>query len=101
MKIVFCFFQDIIPVFISYYPSGISINSVEHYAQIINNGGIFRQFDYGKDNLLKYNSKLPPEYEVWKISLPVYLFIGREDFLAPSQVRTDLPNLTNITKFDI
>lgn len=75
------------PVLTSYFPSGISVKTIEHYAQIINNGGHFRQFDYGKENILKYNSNSPPEYEVRKITLPVYLFVGNEDYIAPKEVR--------------
>lgn len=75
------------PVLTSYFPDGTSLQTIEHFAQMINNGGNFRQFDYGQENLLRYNSSVPPEYEVWKITLPIYLFIGKEDFLAPKEVR--------------
>lgn len=75
------------PVLTSYFPDGTSLQTIEHFAQIINNGGHFRQFDYGYENLMKYKSHVPPEYEVWKITLPVYLFIGQEDYLATKEVR--------------
>lgn len=78
--------QDIIPVLMSYFPSGISVKTIIHYGQILNNGGVFRQYDYGDENFNIYNSKTPPEYEVWKIELPVYMFIGYQDFIAPKEV---------------
>lgn len=76
-----------IPVVMTYFPSGISVKTIHHYAQIINSGGRFRQYDYGNGNVVKYGSVTPPEYEVWKISLPVYMLIGNQDFLAPREVR--------------
>lgn len=78
-------FQALLPVLMSYFPSSISIKTLEHFVQVIRSGD-FRQFDYGTENIVKYNSSLPPEYEIWKISLPVYMFIGNQDFIAPAEV---------------
>lgn len=81
------FFQELLPVFLSYFPAGISIKTLEHYAQLIANGGRFQMFDYGPQiNLKQYNSTIPPEYDVKRISVPVHLFVGSEDIIADQQV---------------
>lgn len=50
-------------------------------------GGRFQMFDYGPQiNLKRYNSTVPPEYEVKRISVPVHLFVGTEDIIADPQV---------------
>lgn len=86
--ILFITSQDLVPVVTSYFPVGLSVQTVLHFSQLINSGGKFRQFNHGKkENWLVYNSTTPPEYEIWKIKLPVYLFIGSEDFIATKEVR--------------
>lgn len=75
------------PVLTSYFPAGTSFKSVNHFAQSIINGGTFREYDYGKiKNYAKYNAETPPDYPVWTIELPVFLFIGKQDFLATRPV---------------
>lgn len=81
------FLQELLPVFFSYFPAGISLKSLEHYAQLIMTGGRFQMFDYGPQiNLKRYNSTVPPEYNVKQISVPVHLFVGEEDIIADPQV---------------
>lgn len=75
------------PVFLSYFPSGTSLKTVEHFSQLITSGGMFRMFDYGpQENLKLYNQADPPEYDVANIKLPVHLFVGMNDLVSPLEV---------------
>lgn len=76
-----------IPVFFSYYPSGISLKTLEHFAQIVTGNGRFRMFDYGiRGNLEHYNSINPPEYDTSQISVPIHLFVGTNDIIGDLKV---------------
>jgi lysosomal acid lipase/cholesteryl ester hydrolase len=49
--------------------------------------GKFQQYDLGaKENQKVYNQSTPPEYDLAKITAPVYLFIADNDWLANTQV---------------
>lgn len=55
---------------------------VVHYAQGINSGK-FRMYDYGLvENLFKYGSISPPNYDLSAISAPVYLHYSQNDWMA-------------------
>lgn len=49
-----------------------------HYFQLLFSGG-FRRFDYESRNFEHYNSETPPEYQLEKITAPVYLYHSAED----------------------
>lgn len=54
-----------------------------HIAQLISNGGKFRQFDYGHDgNLEKYGSWEPPAYNLTASTAPVVIYYGLNDLLV-------------------
>uniref|UniRef100_A0AAR5P6G4 Lipase n=1 Tax=Dendroctonus ponderosae TaxID=77166 RepID=A0AAR5P6G4_DENPD len=77
------FQAEMIPVFFSYYPSGISLRTLEHFAQIVTSNGRFRMFDYGlRGNLEHYNSTDPPEYDTSQIPVPIHLFVGNNDIIG-------------------
>ncbi|XP_044761633.1 lipase member J-like [Coccinella septempunctata] len=68
----------------------ISINTVEHYHQIIKSGQ-FIEFDFGvEENLEKYNSEQPPVYDLKKMTLPQLMLVGERDIVA---TRKDTQNL--------
>lgn len=74
-------------MYFSYWPSGLSVDALVQYAQIANSHK-FRAYDHGKEkNLRIYGQKEPPDYELSKITVPVYLFHAENDFLAPKWVR--------------
>ncbi|CAH0555552.1 unnamed protein product [Brassicogethes aeneus] len=74
---------ETIPVILSHYPTGTSIKTLKHFAQLYNSHGKFRLFNYQRqENLNHYNSELPPDYPVEQIKVPVTLFVGRSDFLS-------------------
>ncbi|XP_063894050.1 lipase 3-like [Helicoverpa armigera] len=71
-----------LPVIFSHAPSGAATKQLEHYSQTIISG-IFRRFDYGDtQNIQVYGSKLPPEYPLEKVTAPVVIFHGENDWLV-------------------
>ncbi|KAL1497781.1 hypothetical protein ABEB36_008679 [Hypothenemus hampei] len=77
---------ELLPIFFSYFPSGISVKTLEHYSQIISSNGRFQMYDFGPaGNLQKYNQSTPPEYDLSEISVPVHLFVGSEDLIGDSK----------------
>lgn len=67
---------------------GTGLGVYYHYAQIVNAGGRYQMWDYGKQgNLIAYNSTTPPEYPVENINVPVYLLTSSSDSCATIGVR--------------
>ncbi|KAG5881668.1 hypothetical protein JTB14_010239 [Gonioctena quinquepunctata] len=77
---------DIFPVIARHFPIGTSIKALTHYHQIIKKNGRFQWFDYGPSiNSNLYNSTYPPEYNLQKVTLPVHIIGGRQDFVATKE----------------
>ncbi|KAL9693316.1 hypothetical protein quinque_012601 [Culex quinquefasciatus] len=71
-----------LPVILENTPAGASVKQLVHYAHNINSGS-FRQFDYGWAlNLVRYGSILPPKYPLDRVTAPVLLHYGENDWLA-------------------
>ncbi|XP_046459313.1 gastric triacylglycerol lipase-like [Daphnia pulex] len=67
-----------------HYPGGGSANTMAHFFQNINSGDSFLHFDYGSaENLKRYGTTYPPEYNLTKVTVPVYLVYGDNDPFAP------------------
>ena len=50
--------------------------------------GKFQQYDYGiTGNKEKYNSLVPPKYDLSKITAPVHVYYSENDWLANTKVR--------------
>ncbi|XP_023025870.2 lipase 3-like [Leptinotarsa decemlineata] len=74
--------SSLVPLMMSHAPSGCSTNQVFHFLQLMLKGG-FGQLDLGLEgNLEKYGAETPPQYDLSKITTPVYLFHGANDYLA-------------------
>ncbi|XP_053982963.1 gastric triacylglycerol lipase-like isoform X1 [Hylaeus volcanicus] len=90
-------------VIIGHVPAGASWKQSVHFGQGYINKDHFRQFDYDnkeKNNRL-YNSSIPPEYELNKITAPVALFSSVDDFLAvPKDVERLKKKLANVVYHD-
>ncbi|XP_033228946.1 lysosomal acid lipase/cholesteryl ester hydrolase-like [Belonocnema kinseyi] len=89
---------------IVYIPGGLSTKQLTHYSFGFINPGTFRQYDYGKsENMRKYNSTIPPDYPLEKVTVPIAIFQGLQDFLAsPEDVEilvNKLPNVVCRKKF--
>ncbi|XP_043796542.1 lipase 3-like [Apis laboriosa] len=82
-----------------YDPAGSSVNQFVHFAQSIHSGK-FRKYDYGIGNLKKYGKIYPPDYELAKIKIPVYLYYGANDIFINVEDLNDLYKaLPNAQKF--
>lgn len=70
-------------VFISHYPSGTSLKSLQHFTQLLVSNR-FAYYDYGEEeNQKKYGQDTAPSIDISKISsVPIALFVGKSDELA-------------------
>lgn len=73
---------DLLPVIYSHFPTSASVLQFVHYVQTYISGR-FCPFDYGpSENLIKYGSVTPPEYDLTKVTVPVVLFYSANDWLS-------------------
>ncbi|CAH1402322.1 unnamed protein product [Nezara viridula] len=74
--------MTLLPTIDNYMPAGTSIKQLVHFAQIAKSTQ-FRQYDYGYlKNLEVYHQRDPPDYDLSKISTPVTLHYGNNDWLT-------------------
>nr|XP_023022935.1 lipase member N-like [Leptinotarsa decemlineata] len=76
--------EDLLPLFFDYFPRAVSVKTLVHFAQCITVGRL-RMYDYGNDNILKYNTSDPPFYENNINRIPTHFFVGTKDFLATEE----------------
>ncbi|XP_029163316.1 lipase 3-like [Nylanderia fulva] len=86
------FNYTLLPLIMNHVPSGASYKTWLHYVQGIESRK-FRSYDYGREkNLLMYNSVEPPEYDLSKITVPIFMFYGNNDWLVdpiPEMIRKE------------
>ncbi|XP_053613957.1 lipase 3-like [Plodia interpunctella] len=71
-----------LPLIYQHFPAGAAYKQILHYMQLVNSGH-FRPYDYGLiANLGKYFAAKPPDYSVDKVTAPVYVFHGENDWLS-------------------
>jgi len=76
-------------VWIAHYPSLTSTKNLEHWNQM-SSTGIFKKFDYGKqENLIRYNSTIPPSYQLSKLATDIVIVGGLHDSAS------DIPFIVN------
>lgn len=75
-----------ISYYLGHYPSGASLNSVDHFIQIYLTSE-FKRFDYGLEkNIEKYGQPTPPLLDLSTIKdIPIGMFVGAHDLLATSK----------------
>ncbi|CAG5038178.1 unnamed protein product [Parnassius apollo] len=88
---------DFVPVLVGHFPTSVSTKDLYHLAQI-GFRKTFAQFDYGSaGNIKKYNSTLPPVYNLNLVTTKIVLYVGLNDFLATvadvAILRLQLPNV--------
>jgi hypothetical protein len=68
-----------LPILLSHTPAGGSIQTAIHFAQVgLRN--VFRKYDFGpSENNRKYGQSHPPEYDLSKITAPMYLYSSSGD----------------------
>lgn len=86
-KFMIILFQSNLPLFFNHFPMGASSKSTDHLSQSVRKNS-FKHYDYGRiENLRRYNSSTPPEYDLTKVQIPVGLFHGANDFLSNIEVK--------------
>ncbi|XP_017075154.2 LOW QUALITY PROTEIN: lipase 1 [Drosophila eugracilis] len=79
------FNMTMFPVVLGHIPGGCNVNQPLHYIQL-QNSDRFCQYDYElKENQKLYGRPTPPEYRLEKISAPVALYYGSNDFLSAAE----------------
>lgn len=66
--------------------SSASLKSFFHLMQLWKSGK-FRKYDYLENNLEVYGQKIPPLYDIGKITAPVALYCGSKDYLVSCRVK--------------
>ncbi|CAG7718918.1 unnamed protein product [Allacma fusca] len=85
--------DTMLPIIMGHTPAGASVRSLVHYAQGVNSGE-FMQYDHGKQkNLERYGQEKPPRYDVSKITAPIALYWGENDWLG---VKSDVARLAEL-----
>nr|CAD7439158.1 unnamed protein product [Timema bartmani] len=84
---------SIIPLVQGHTPAGTSLKVIIHFGQL-SRSGRFNNFDYGlKNNVKRYQNKIPPDYNLTKIITPMTLLYSDSDWLANSKDVTRLAEL--------
>ncbi|XP_055678088.1 lipase 3-like [Lutzomyia longipalpis] len=89
--------RTLIPLFTSNVPAGASFKSGIHFLQL-SKSGHFRPFDYGPaENMKKYGSRTPPDYPFDRITAPISLHYGENDWdVAAEDVEILGTRITNL-----
>jgi len=85
---------ELLPVLLGHLPAGASARSLVHYAQGVNSGK-FRKYNYPTKakNMEMYGQETPPEYDISKITAPIALYWGENDWLG---VKSDVYRLAEL-----
>ncbi|KAJ8737993.1 hypothetical protein PYW08_000588 [Mythimna loreyi] len=86
-------------IILGHWPTGSSILQFLHYGQLVDSHR-FCRFDYGEeDNIMKYGERIPPDYNLRYVTVPVVLFYSAHDWLADTQdVEILMNNLPNVNE---
>lgn len=77
--------RTMLPAILENIPAGAATDQLLHYAQEVNSGE-FREWDFGLlENLQRYGNANPPEYPLERITCPIALHYGNNDWLAAVQ----------------
>lgn len=68
-------------------PGGTSLKTLTFLRE--STRGNFRKYDYGPGkNTFLYGSKTPPEYDIKKIKVPIFIIYARSDWATTKEVTT-------------
>ncbi|XP_070509089.1 lipase 3-like [Chironomus tepperi] len=69
-----------------------------HFLQLMHSER-FHQFDYGTENMQKYGTEKPPDYDLKLVDAPVYIYCAGQDGFTErrdvEKLRDNLPNVKN------
>lgn len=77
--------KETIPVLFNQLPGGTSLKTLTYISEAVR--GQFRKYDYGGRNIHLYGDSTPPEYNVSKIEVPVFVFYASHDWATSKPVR--------------
>ncbi|CAH2048210.1 unnamed protein product, partial [Iphiclides podalirius] len=88
---------DFVPVLVGHFPTSTATKDLYHLAQV-GYRRAFAQFDYGNaGNIVKYNSTLPPEYDLSLVTTKIVFYVGLNDRLSTVAdveiLKSQLPNV--------
>ncbi|KAJ8948297.1 hypothetical protein NQ318_020784 [Aromia moschata] len=74
-----------IPIYFNQIPGGTSLKTVSYLTE--STRGRFRKYNYGAGrNRLLYGSDTPPEYDIKRIKVPIYLMYAANDWCVTKEV---------------
>ncbi|XP_060531539.1 uncharacterized protein LOC132705123 [Cylas formicarius] len=75
---------ETLPVYFNQLPGGTSLKTLTFLRE--STRGNFRKYDYGPGkNLHVYGSKIPPEYDIRKIKVPIFIIYAAQDWTTTKQ----------------
>ncbi|XP_069680507.1 lipase 3-like [Periplaneta americana] len=91
-----------LPAIMGHDPAGSSTMEFIHYGQEVTSGH-FREYDYGAlKNMVVYGQVTPPDYDLSKVTAPVFLHYSDNDWLAAvedvDRLSKELGNLAGMVK---
>ncbi|XP_057376937.1 gastric triacylglycerol lipase-like [Daphnia carinata] len=91
---------EVVPTTIANSQQGTSVAVLAQFAQNVKAGETFQAYDYGpKGNRIRYGTKKPLEYDLKKVTAPVYVYSGGNDrIVSPKDVDWLLPRLGNLKR---
>uniref|UniRef100_A0A182P818 Potential DNA-binding domain-containing protein n=1 Tax=Anopheles epiroticus TaxID=199890 RepID=A0A182P818_9DIPT len=90
--------STMLPVIHAHSPAGASTMQMIHHAQTIRSR-IFRQYDHGAMNMLRYGQLTPPVYILANVQAPTLFYHSTNDWLAtPADVELLYRELPNVVK---
>uniref|UniRef100_A0A182FR21 Uncharacterized protein n=2 Tax=Anopheles albimanus TaxID=7167 RepID=A0A182FR21_ANOAL len=90
--------STMLPVIHAHSPAGASAMQMLHHAQTIRSR-IFRQYDHGAMNMIRYGQLTPPVYNLANVQAPTLLYHSTNDWLAaPADVELLYRELPNVVK---
>jgi len=87
--------KDLLPVIVS-HSSSTSVKNIEHFSQNLIHKR-FNRFDYGtEENLNKYGSETPPEFNLNTLLVPTRIWYGKHDYLVGPEDSKHLIEILNL-----
>ncbi|XP_001951496.2 gastric triacylglycerol lipase [Acyrthosiphon pisum] len=79
--------------FAAAFPQPVSSKLLKHYLQVVMKDKL-SHYDYGTSgNLLRYNKIMPPDYDLSKVTVPIFVINSKADYLSTPK---DIKRLTNV-----
>uniref|UniRef100_A0A182TAR7 Lipase n=1 Tax=Anopheles maculatus TaxID=74869 RepID=A0A182TAR7_9DIPT len=90
--------STMLPVIHAHSPAGASTMQMIHHAQTIRSR-IFRQYDHGAMNMIRYGQLTPPVYNLANVQAPTLFYHSTNDWMAaPGDVELLYRELPNVVK---